>query len=327
MKKYDVITIGGATEDITFYTDEGLLVANRKDVLRQKLLAFEYGTKIKINNSRYTFGGGAANTAVSLARLGLCTASLVSVGMDDRGKRIIKNLKKQKVDTSFVQRSKDSETGFSFIIVGQGNEHVVFSNRAANEDLRVESYQLNFLENTNWLYLASLSGDWKGVLKNIFSIKDVKIVWNPGHAQLMSGIASLGKYLKKTEVLILNKDEAIELVVSHRKYKKKTAKFLNNIENLIKILKSFGPSIVVVTNGRYGASAFDGKKIYRQTIIKEKNKKDTTGVGDAFGSSFVAGLEIYNGNIKKAMHLGARNSASVITKQGAQNGLMVKRDI
>ena len=36
--KYDVITIGGATEDITFYTKEGMLIANRKDISRQKLL-------------------------------------------------------------------------------------------------------------------------------------------------------------------------------------------------------------------------------------------------------------------------------------------------
>jgi len=40
--KYDIITIGGATEDITFYTKEGVLIDNKKDVLRQKLLAFEY---------------------------------------------------------------------------------------------------------------------------------------------------------------------------------------------------------------------------------------------------------------------------------------------
>ena len=47
--KNDFITIGGATEDITFYTTEGVVIDNSKDLLRQKLLAFEYGAKIKID--------------------------------------------------------------------------------------------------------------------------------------------------------------------------------------------------------------------------------------------------------------------------------------
>ena len=55
---YDMITIGGATEDITFYTAEGLLINNKKDLTKQKLLAFEYGAKIKIDKSFSGFGGG-----------------------------------------------------------------------------------------------------------------------------------------------------------------------------------------------------------------------------------------------------------------------------
>jgi sugar/nucleoside kinase (ribokinase family) len=128
-------------------------------------------------------------------------------------------------------------------------------------------------------------------------------------------------------VLIVNKDEAIELVVSNKKYRKKSFKFLNNIDNLIKIIKFWGSSIVVITNGKFGAYAYDAKKIYKQAALKEKKRMDTTGVGDAFGSSFIAGLELYNENIQKAMLLGAKNSTSVISKQGAQNGLLIKKDI
>lgn len=325
--KYDVITIGGATEDITFYTKEGQLIANRKDIRRQKLLAFEYGTKIKIDKSHSTFGGGAANTAVSLSRLGFKVASLISVGKDMRGERIIKNLKKHRVDTRLVQKVKNIETGFSFLLVGNDNEHIVFSNRAANSELSISYREYRELRKTNWIYMTSLSGEWQGVLKRVFSVENAKIIWNPGHVQLNSGYSAIGRYLKGVEALIVNKDEAIELVLSNKKYKKKPFKFLNNIVNLIKIIQSWGPKVVVITNGKYGAYAFDGEKLYRQPIVKEKMRVDTTGVGDAFGSSFTAGLELFNGNIKKAMQLGAKNSASVIAKQGAQNGLLLSRDI
>ncbi len=318
--KYDFITIGGATEDITFYTREGILIDNKKDILRQKLLAFEYGAKIKVDKAHLSFGGGAANTAVSLSRLGFKTASLICVGDDNRGKRILANLKKQKVNVKLAQKLKRRESGFSFLLVGPNNEHIVFSNRAANSQLRITNYELRILRKTKWIYLTSLSGKWQDVLEKVFSVNKVKIVWNPGHIQLKAGTKKIGKYIKKSAVLCLNKDEAIELVVS--KYKKNTTKYLNNVKNLLKDLKCMGPGMVVITNGKYGADVYDGENFYHQNILKEKRRVDTTGVGDAFGSSFVAGLELYNGNIKKATGLSMRNTASVIGQQGAQNGLI-----
>ncbi len=325
--KYDVITIGGATEDNTFYTNEGILIDNKEDVLRQKLLAFEYGAKIKIDKAYSTFGGGAANAAVCLSRLGQNVASLVAVGDDVRGENITANLKKQGVDTSLIQTKKDTQSGFSFLLVGPSNEHIVFSNRAANTKLEISNNELQNLKNANWIYMTSLSGEWNQVLDNLFTVKGIKIAWNPGHIQLKSGFKVIGKYFDKVKMLTINKDEALELVVSDPECKKKDLKFLNNIKNLLNIIGSWGPEIVVVTNGKYGADAYDGNKFYHQDILKEKRRLDTTGVGDAFGSTFTAGLDIYNGDIKKAMKLAVTNTASVIGQQGAQNGLLTKKDI
>ena len=43
MKKFDCLTIGSATQDIMFYTDEAVILKNPKDIIRQKLIAFKYG--------------------------------------------------------------------------------------------------------------------------------------------------------------------------------------------------------------------------------------------------------------------------------------------
>jgi len=323
--KYDVITIGGATEDITFYTREGIVVNNKKDILRQKLLAFEHGAKIKIDKSYSTFGGGAANTAVNFSRLGFKVASLIAIGNDERGKRVLKNLKKHKVDTKLVQKIKELATGFSFILINP--EKIVFSNRAANSELGIRNKELGSLGNAKWAYITSLSGKWEEVLKKIFSVKDIKVAWNPGHIQLNNGVKKIGSFLKKTNVLCLNKDEAIELVASDSKHKNKGNAFLNKTRNLLIALKNIGPSIVVITSGKQGADAYDGNRFYHQAILKEKRRVDTTGVGDAFNSTFVAGLELYDGDIKLAMKLGVKNTASVISQQGAQNGLLSILDL
>lgn len=326
-KKYDVITIGGATEDITFYTKEGILIDNKDDILRQKLFAFEYGAKLRIEKSYSTFGGGAANAAVGLARLGFKVATIVAVGEDTRGKSIIQNFKAKKVDTGLIHKIKNVETGFSFLMVGPASEHVVFSNRAANTKLLINEKDIKNLEKSKWVYLTSLSGNWRSVLKNVFKTKNVKIAWNPGHIQLYAGVKAIGKYLKQTEVLTVNKDEAIELVSSDAKHRGKSHEFLNDMKNLLTIIKAWGPKIVIITNGKFGADAYDGETFYHIDILKERRRLDTTGVGDAFGSTFVAGMELFKGDIKKAMQACVKNTASVISMQGAQNGLLTRSQI
>ena len=325
--KYDVITIGGAAEDITFYTDEGILINNQKDLTRQKLLAFEYGAKIKVDKSFSGFGGGAANAAVSLANFGFKTACLCSIGDDARGQRILDNFNQRDVAITLAQRVKNIETGFSFLLVGPANEHIVFSNRAANNQLTITNYKLQIMKKADWFYLTSLSGAWQVSLDKIFSVQGVKIAWNPGHRQILTGLKVLGKYFKRAECLIVNKDEAIELVMSDKKYKAKNRAFLNQVKNLLLVLSSYGPEIVLITSGRHGADAMTLGKIYHQPIFKEKRRADTTGVGDAFGSAFIAGLKLYGQDIKKSLFLASKNAASVISFPGAQNGLLKRKDI
>lgn len=325
--KYDVITIGGVTEDITFHTGEGVLIDNKKDLTKQKLLAFEYGAKIKVDKSFSGFGGGAANAAVCFARLGFKVACLASIGGDARGQIILDNFKKQGVDTSLIQKTNQAETGFSFLLVGSGSEHICFSNRAANNELTITNSELRIMENTKWLYLTSLSGEWQPNLEKIFSVRNVKIAWNPGHRQILAGVKVLRKYFKRAACLIVNKDEAIEIVMSDKKYKDKGAAFFNEIKNLLSALVAYGPEIVLITNGRHGADVQFQGKIYHQPIAKERRRVDTTGVGDAFGSSFIAGWELYDQDIKRSLALAAKNSAAEISAQGAQNGLLKKSDI
>jgi ribokinase len=319
---YDIITLGGATEDISFYTQEGVLIKNKKDILRQRLLGFEFGAKLKVDKTVTNYGGGAANAAVSLRRMGFKTSCIICVGDDDRGARIIKNLVHEGIDTELVQITRKRETGFSFILVGPENEHIVFSNRAANEDLVISRKDLVRLKNAKWIYIASLSGDWRKNLDKIFSLAGPKVVWNPGHIQLDAGYKGLKRYLKKIEILIMNKDEAMGLVITDEANGHKKKDHYNHTLNLLKIMHSWGPRIVVVTEGSHGSHAYDGKKVFFQKICPVKKVMNTTGIGDAFGSTLITGMEFFNGDLKKAMNLSARNSSAVVSKFGAQTGLL-----
>ena len=174
--------------------------------------------------------------------------------------------------------------------------------------------------------MTSLSGHWQPVLAQVFKGR-AKVAWNPGHIQLHAGFSAIGKFLKRTSLLTVNKDEAIELVVTNPKYKNSDKKFLNNVRNLLKVINEYGPKIVVITKGKDGADAYDGGKFYHQDILRERRRMDTTGVGDAFGSTLTAGLKMFDGDIQKAMHMSVINTASVISLQGAQNGLLTRSSI
>ncbi|MEI6528836.1 MAG: carbohydrate kinase family protein [Candidatus Falkowbacteria bacterium] len=324
--KYDFITVGGATRDISFFTDQGVLIDNKKDILRQRLLGFEYGAKIKVDKFYYSFGGGAANAAVCLSNFGLNTACLACLGGDEGEKTIINNFKEYHVKTNLIKINKSAESGSSFILVSPSGERIIFGSRGANHELVIDKHDLKILKETANIYLSSLSGAWLKNLRSIFSVvtKDgPKIFWNPGGQQLRAGLKKIAPFLKKTTVFSINKDEAIELILSSDRHRTLTNSFLNKEENLLEIIKSFGPKIVIITMGENGVIASDDKKTYHHQIIKEKKRVDTTGIGDVFNSSFAAGFVCFS-DLDRALVLALHNTAAKISHLGAQNGLLIK---
>ena len=320
MKKYDIITIGGATQDIMYYTNDAQIINNKKDILKQNLIAFEYGAKILSNDITITFGGGGMNTAINCSFLGLKTATFLNLGKDWIGELILKELKNKKINTNYINQDKKHYSGFSFIInYKHDNEHTIFGHRGSNDELIISKEKLSKI-NAKWFYIASLSGKENIIKQNINTIfekatsKNIKIAWNPGEKQIKYGHKFFKKYLKNTNFFNMNKNEAIELVLS-------SGIKSNNIEKIIKTIHSWGADIISITDGINGAYVFDGKKLYykKATIQKCIN---TTGAGDAYGSSFISGMILYKNDLEKSLKLAIQQSGNVVSKIGAQNGLM-----
>ncbi len=321
-KKYDIVTLGGGVRDITFFIEQGKILKAKKG----KKWIFDLGNKINLKKVYFSLGGGACNTAVGFAKLGLTTAAIIRIGKDKEGEEIKKDLIKQGVDISFIQEDEKISTGFSFICThSQERKHIAFLYRGANNYLKIKKADLARIE-TDWLYTSSLSGkNWQQILEEIRKFiqeKKVKWAWNPGNKQLEKGKLLL-KYFKNTEVLILNENEARFLITTI------TGKrpFSFSLNKLSKTIAQWGAKIIVITQGEKGASVYDSlnKKFYQSKSTGHK-PLDTTGAGDAFSSGFIAGLIIYQ-DIKKALKLGILNSGAVIREIGAQHGLLKKEKI
>ncbi|KKR04363.1 MAG: Carbohydrate kinase [Parcubacteria group bacterium GW2011_GWC2_39_14] len=321
MKIFDVVTVGSALKDIMFYSDKVSVIENPKNILEQKLLSMEYGTKIPIDEVHVNYGGGGLNVAVGLKNFGLDVAPMVNLGDDLVGKEVFYYLRKNSIDTSLINVERKAKTGFSIVVTSKKDkEHTIFTYKGASSSLKLPGLR-SF--RTSWFYVSALSGkNWAIEFEKIVrqTRRNIKIVWNPGLVQLKD-YNMTKKFLPFIDVLILNKDEALELVCNLNKKIKRVT--LKNGFVLLDRLKELGPLNVIVTRGEKGVLAIDehGRKYNLVAKSDKKRIVDTVGAGDSFGSGFLAGWMRWL-NFEKALWLGLKNATQNLYKIGAQNGLL-----
>lgn len=314
-----MLTIGSCVRDLIIHTRDGYL-AKGDGILRRQVLGFEVGAKISAASIVDSCGGGAANAAITFSRAGFVTSIFSALGDDSQGIACRNDLMKDRVIIAELTHERGVSTGRSVIIHDTSSQkHFIIVHRGASETLRISTKKLT-RANPRALYLTALSGGY--TLDTIRAIDTyvrrtgIFFAWNPGAQQFKKSAEELRPYLRHARVLLVNHDEALGLIQN-------TKKKITSAAAACAYLHRFGQAITVVTAGHKGAHAFDGKKMYfqRAFTVKAINK---TGAGDAFGSAFVVGLHRYQFNIQRAMRLGAHNAASVVTRVGAQAGILKK---
>ena len=304
---FDVICVGNAKID-SFLT---LREANNHLRLMEETneLCIKFGEKITVDKTEILLGGNAANVAVGISRLGLKAGLVAEIGNDEFAQKIINTLSKEKVDISNVKQTEGQQSSFSTIINFKGERTIFSEHVKRSHDFSFENIS------TKWVYLTSLGEEWTSAYnKTVDFIKKTgcRLAFNPGTLQIAAGEKSIENVLSVTDVLFVNKEEAQTLMINDKGLM---------INDLLNKLKELGPKIVVITDGKNGSFAIDEKGNISKKGIIEANVIEKTGAGDAYSSGFLSAL-INNNSIANCMELGAKNSASVIGKVGAQTGLL-----
>ena len=321
-----VICIGSASKDIFFPTAEGMITDTPDDLTSQKKIAFELGGKIYIKDRFEALGGVALNVAMGLAKLGILSAPYACVGDDFEGGWIIRELEKAGVKTNLLEKRKEMRSDLSAIIVDQeSGERTIFVSRDANEHLKVSEDQLC---NATWLFVSSLCGNVEENFRTILSAIDtgkVSLAFNPGQGNIKTNVSLVIEVLRRSTIVILNKDEATEIVSA---MKEKYHDDLRSMFTLLRALKSSGPEIVVITDGKNGAWTFSGRSVYFCDSA-ETSPVDQTGAGDAFASGFLS-AHFRGEELSQALAWGTANAGNVVRFHGAIEGLLgeekIKRD-
>ena len=324
-----VVTIGSATMDVFVECDDANIVSVCTKNKSSDFMSYPYGSKIDISTFSSNVGGGGVNTACNFGNLGFDTSAIFKIGKDFYADGILDYFKKQSVKLDYIIRDKNASTGFSVILVSFQGDRTVLAHRGANAEIRKEEINFDAIKNADFMYVAPLNGDSNKVLEPIVKFASkcgTNICFNAGTTSLKKGYKHLKPILESAHVVVMNKEEAAMATGIIVRPDTKTERFSKEIihpdvKEMLKQLKIKDYQIVVITDGNKGAYAYNGKKFYFcETFPSEV--VSTLGAGDAFASTFCAALHKTKIDIGKSLMYASVNSASVVSKFGATEGLL-----
>jgi len=258
--------------------------------------------------------GNSANATTCASKLGLSTAIISNIGDDENGRTCLAGLKANKINTQFIKINKDHETNYHYIL-WYGDERTILVKHHEYD------YALPKFPEPKWLYISSLGENSLKYHEEIATYLEkhssVKLALQPGTFQIKLGIEKLSRLYKRTEIFFCNTQEAQKILDTKSDDKKE----------LLKKIHSYGPKIVIITDGPKGAYAHDGKEFWFMPPYPDpKPPYERTGAGDAFSSTVAVALAMGK-SLETALTWGPINSMSVVQYAGAQKGLLNKAQI
>lgn len=310
MENFDLLSIGDASMDVFMNPTESETLC-RIDT-KECLIAFSYGEKIPVRNLEFSIGGNAANNAIGTRRLGISTGIVLTLGADNVGDMIVKRLKDEAVDATYIIQQPATSSNYSTIINYSGERTIFVYHAPRSYEFPVK------LPTPPWVYLTSMGesfrpffihmADW--IRKN----PQIKLAFNPGSWQMRANFEDIKDITSLTYLIFVNREEAEKLTG--------LGESSGRERELLIALSKLGPKISVITDGSKGSFAYDSVngKFFKVGVIPV-DAYERTGAGDAFGSGMLAAL-IHGRVIEEALIWGTCNSASVIGYTGSQRGLL-----
>lgn len=272
-------------------------------------------------------GGAIFNTAVGLGRLGVQTGMLSGISDDLFGQQLINSLNASHVDTSFLIRSKRPST-LAFVQLTDGQATYTFYDENSAGGMITGPDLPDLPQDVTALYFGGISLCAEPAADTYLALAekakvDRVIMLDPNiRLSFINNIetyrARLDKFIALADIVKVS-DEDLNWILPGSQ---------SLAEKLDQVLKA-GPSIVILTRGRNGASAIfrDGSEI---SVMAEKvDVVDTVGAGDSFNAGLLAKLtemgqltkdaliSIEPNQFHIALQFGAKIAAFTVSRSGA----------
>ena len=308
-KSIDFLAVGDITTDAFIRLKEASVHCQVNTAKCEICLSF--GDKVPFEYVKVVKAvGNSANASVAAARLGLRSSLAADIGNDQNGNDCIDELKKNNVGVQFMHRHGDKPTNYHFVLWYDVDRTILVNH--------VEyAYALPKLGTTpKWMYLSSLASNSLSyhleLAEYLKKNPTVKLAFQPGTFQMKLGVKQLKDIYARTEVFIVNVEEAQRILGNETR----------DVKTLLAELHAYGPKLVLITDGPNGAYMLDGDHFYFMPIYPDpKPPVERTGCGDSFAATFVTALAMGKAPLE-ALVWAPVNPMSVVQYVGAQEGLL-----
>jgi ribokinase len=338
------LTVGGAMIDtIAIIGSEHIERMSMRNADTSFLL-IEEGRKTESEEVSTHCGGGAINSAVAMARLGLKTATLVKLGNDARADMILSRLAEEGIAADCVKRDAQAPTGASVLVSSHERNAAVFTFRGANTHLLPADIDDGAFA-VDLVYICNLSDTSADCYPHIIDkakASGALVAVNPGIRQLAGRLGDFHDSLPKVDILAINRAEADVLVAGlvARFGESGPAPALRTVEPMPSLaarglsgggvnmslpaffgaLHKLGTKCIVLTDSRAGAFVSTGNEIIFCPVV-ETEVQGTAGAGDAFAATFAAFIALGR-PADQALMAASINAASVVGHIDTQTGLL-----
>ncbi len=315
MEKNTILAIGDIFTDAFIKLNEDVARVET-DEKGEKRISLPLGSKPPYDGVDIVQGvGPGPNAAVATARIGVKTGLVSFLGSDQVGKDAIEYLKNETIDTTAISMQEGLKTSYYYVLRYGAERTILVKN---------EAFEYKWVDpavEPEWIFLALMSPDsWQfhlDLLAYLEAHPNVKFAFQPGTFHFKWGVEKLAGFYKRTHIIVLNREEAVDI----------TGESYDSIRNLANALHELGPQKVVITDGPNGSYAsYDYKLVTIPNYPDPAPPVDRTGAGDAFASTIVAALASGE-TMDTGLTWAPINSASVVQKIGAQAGLLSKSEI
>jgi sulfofructose kinase len=260
--------------------------------------------KVELKDLHMGCGGPASTALVTLARLGISTSFLCAISDDPFGKEIIKTLKKENVDISYLKITPGYSSQFAFIaITEKSGNRTIFWHRGTVPHLRPEDVDIRCFPSARILHLDSLM-----IEAGVAAARQAKALG-------ITVVLDAGTLRKGAEELIA----LVDVLIASATFATPLVGFDAPLETALHALRDRGPAQVVITLGEKGSIGLDDQGIVRQDAFAVR-ALDTTGAGDVYHGAYIYGI-LQGWDMSQCMRFASAAAALKCREIGAQSGI------
>ncbi|MFH1351562.1 MAG: PfkB family carbohydrate kinase [Pseudomonadota bacterium] len=266
--------------------------------------------KIELEDLQIQCGGPASTALVTLTRLGIRTSFLGAISDDPFGLDILKGLKEEKVDATFLKTIPGYTSQFAFIAINRKDgRRTIFWHRGSVPHLKKRDVDLSPFSDARILHVDGLM-----VEAAIEAAKQAK-------ERGLTVVMDAGTMRKGSRELV----SMVDVLIASERFAEPLVGHGSPPEAAIEALRQLGPQEVIITLGARGSLGWRGEGFIFQKAFPVK-AVDTTGAGDVYHGAYIYGL-LQEWNMSQCMRFASATATLKCREVGAREGIPTLEEV